>query len=178
MKEAKGPGGQKTEFANPIEILKLRLRKIINLNKEKKKLLDQYMRNSKIIEDAFDQIREATGISSIDEIVTTFIKADEQNHSLYNYVNVLNQECDSLEEQNKQCDKMIDKYERLALESMMSKEEKMKSLKDRADELEAELEISNKECDEVMDSFKVAQNHVQEMVSSFQGSRFTLAVAS
>lgn len=90
VKEAKGPGGQKTEFANPIEILKLRLKKIINLNKEKKKLLDQYMRNSKIIEDAFDQIREATGISSIDEIVTTFIKADEQNHSLYNYVNVLN----------------------------------------------------------------------------------------
>lgn len=55
---------------------------------------------------------------------------------------------------------MIDKYERLALESMMTKEEKMKSLKSRAEELEAELEISNKECDEVMDSFKVAQNHV------------------
>ena len=28
-----------------------------------------------------------------------------------------------------------------------------------------------------MDSFKVAQNHVQEMVSSFKSSRFTLAVA-
>ena len=50
---------------------------MINLNKEKKKLLDQYMRNSKIIEDAFEQIKEATGISSIEEIVTTFIKADE-----------------------------------------------------------------------------------------------------
>ena len=75
--EAKGPGGQKTEFANPIEILKARLKKMINLNKEKKKLLDQYMRNSKIIEDAFEQIKEATGISSIEEIVTTFIKADE-----------------------------------------------------------------------------------------------------
>jgi hypothetical protein len=94
------------------------------------------MRNSKIIEDAFDQIREATGISSIDEIVTTFIKADEQNHSLYNYVNVLNQECDSLEEQNRQCDKMIDKYERLFMESMMTKDEKMKSLEKRARELE------------------------------------------
>lgn len=52
--EAKGPGGQKTEFANPIEILKARLKKMIHLNKEKKKLLDQYMRNAKIIEDAFD----------------------------------------------------------------------------------------------------------------------------
>lgn len=49
-----GPGATKTEFANPIAILKLRLGKVIQTNKEKKKLLDQYMRNAKIIEDAFD----------------------------------------------------------------------------------------------------------------------------
>ena len=57
-----GPGTIKTEFANPIAILKLRLNKVIQTNKEKKKLLDQYMRNAKIIEDAFDQIKDATGI--------------------------------------------------------------------------------------------------------------------
>jgi hypothetical protein len=48
------------------------------------------MRNARIIEDAFDQIKEATGISSIEEIVTTFVKAEEQNYSLYNFVNLLN----------------------------------------------------------------------------------------
>lgn len=47
-------GGLKQEFANPIAILKLRLQKIISTNKEKKHLLDKYMRNSKIIEDAFE----------------------------------------------------------------------------------------------------------------------------
>jgi hypothetical protein len=50
---------------------------VITTNKEKKKLLDQYMRNARIIEDAFEQIKEATGISSVEEIVTTFIKAEE-----------------------------------------------------------------------------------------------------
>ena len=59
--------------------------KIIKINKEKKNLMDMYIRNVKIIEDAFDQIKEATGISSVEEIVTTFIKAEEQNYSLYNY---------------------------------------------------------------------------------------------
>lgn len=49
-----GPGGLKTEFANPIAILKLRLNKVVQTNKEKKRLLDQYMRNAKIIEDAFE----------------------------------------------------------------------------------------------------------------------------
>jgi hypothetical protein len=75
--DTKGPGGLKQEFANPIAILKLRLNKVITTNKEKKKLLDQYMRNARIIEDAFEQIKEATGISSVEEIVTTFIKAEE-----------------------------------------------------------------------------------------------------
>lgn len=55
----------------------MRLSKIVSTNKEKKKLMDQYMRNVKVIEDAFDQIKEATGISNIEEIVTTFIKAEE-----------------------------------------------------------------------------------------------------
>lgn len=56
----------------------------------------------KVIEDAFDQIKTATGISNIEEIVTTFIKAEEQNYSLYNYVNMLNTETDQLEESNKE----------------------------------------------------------------------------
>ena len=91
-----------TDFSNPVAILKLRLNKIVQTNKEKKKLMDQYMRNVRVIEDAFDQIKEATGISNIEEIVTTFIKAEEQNYSLYNYVNMLNTETDSLEESNKE----------------------------------------------------------------------------
>jgi len=35
------------------------------------------MRNSRIIEDAFEQIKDVTGIQNIEEIVTTFIKAEE-----------------------------------------------------------------------------------------------------
>ncbi len=90
-----------TEFANPVALLKLRLNKWTSNNKEKKTLMDMYIRNVKIIEDAFDQIKEATGISSTEEIVTTFIKAEEQNYSLYNYVNMLNSEIDTIAEQNK-----------------------------------------------------------------------------
>lgn len=69
-------------FSNSIVIRKRRLNKIIETNKEKRKLMDQYLRNVKVIEDAFDQIKQATGISNIEEIVTTFIKAEEQNYSL------------------------------------------------------------------------------------------------
>lgn len=88
------------EFSNPAQLLKERLKKWTTNNKEKKNLMDMYVRNVKVIEDAFEQIKEATGISSIEEIVTTFIKAEEQNNSLFNYVNMFNSEIDMIEEQN------------------------------------------------------------------------------
>lgn len=69
--------------------------------------MDQYLRNVKVIEDAFDQIKQATGISNIEEIVTTFIKAEEQNYSLFNYVNMLNTEYDLLEESNQEIKQQI-----------------------------------------------------------------------
>lgn len=72
-----------------------------------------YIRNVNIIEDAFAQIKQQTGISSIEEIVTTFIKADEQNYSLYNYVNLLNSEIDMIEEQNKHIEDEIRRHEQL-----------------------------------------------------------------
>ena len=72
-----------------------------------------YIRNVKIIEDAFEQIKETTGISSVEEIVTTFIKAEEQNISLFNYVNMLNSEIDMIEEQNKSIEAEIKRHEQL-----------------------------------------------------------------
>ena len=42
------------DFANPIVILRRRLNKIIETNKEKKKLIEQFTKNVKVIQDAFD----------------------------------------------------------------------------------------------------------------------------
>jgi len=67
------------------------------------------LRNVKVIEDAFEQIKESTGISSVEEIVTSFIKAEEQNYSLYNYVNMLSTETDQLEESNKEINEHIER---------------------------------------------------------------------
>jgi len=45
--------------------------------------------------------------------VTTFIKAEEQNYSLYNYVNTLNSEIDMIEEQNRNIEQEIKRHEEL-----------------------------------------------------------------
>lgn len=54
----------------------------------------------RIIDEAFSQIKEGSGITDIEEITNTFIKSQEQNFSLYSYVDILTQDIDNLEEEN------------------------------------------------------------------------------
>lgn len=48
---------------------------------------------------AFEKIQQATGIEDIDHLVNTFITAEDQNYTLFNYVNEVNQEIEKLEDQ-------------------------------------------------------------------------------
>merc|ERR1719181_1977704 len=50
-------------------------------------------------EEAFNKIKAATGISDIEELVRTFIKNEDQNFSLFNYVSEQTNEVEKLEEQ-------------------------------------------------------------------------------
>ncbi|CEM33805.1 unnamed protein product [Vitrella brassicaformis CCMP3155] len=50
-------------------------------------------------EEAFAKIQAATGISDIDELVQTFINAEDQNFSLFNYANDLSADIEKLEAQ-------------------------------------------------------------------------------
>ena len=105
-----------------------------------------YIRNVKIIEDAFEQIKETTGISSVEEIVTTFIKAEEQNISLFNYVNMLNSEIDMIEEQNKNIEAEIKRHEQLhemnendKAEVKQNLEKEMADMKDQISAKESQI---------------------------------------
>ena len=50
-------------------------------------------------EEAFNKIKNATGVTDIDELVRTFIKNEDHNFSLFNYVNEQNNEVEKIEEQ-------------------------------------------------------------------------------
>lgn len=50
-------------------------------------------------EEAFSKIKAATGITDIEELVKSFIKNEDHNFSLFNYVNEQNNEVEKLEEQ-------------------------------------------------------------------------------
>jgi len=84
---------------NPVEIITKRLENWQARVRHKKETLDMYIKHINIIRDAFEQIKKATGISNIQEIVVTFIKSHEQTEALNNHLTTLDQEIDLLEVQ-------------------------------------------------------------------------------
>ena len=100
-----------------------------------------------MIEDAFEQIKEATGITSIDEIVTSFIKAEEQNYSLLNYVNRLGTETDVLEETNREIHEQIKRIVERKDLSTNERQALVSSMEDECKFLESEIENANNEAD-------------------------------
>jgi coiled-coil domain-containing protein 63/114 len=67
--------------------------------------------------------------------VTTFVKAEEQNYSLYNYVNMLNSDIDLIEEQNKSIEQEIKRHEELSSMSDAEKENARANLQKQIDEI-------------------------------------------
>ena len=67
------------ETSDSQPLVKNRLRNILLRNKEKIKICDSYRRNMEKIQENFEEIRERSGIQSLEEIKKTFLKQDEQN---------------------------------------------------------------------------------------------------
>ncbi len=59
---------------------------------------------------AFEKIQQATGIDDIDQLVAHFISAEDQNYTLFNYVNEVNTEIEKLEDQLGVIRSEMDKY--------------------------------------------------------------------
>ena len=81
--------------------------------------------------------------------MTTFIKAEEQNYSLFNFVNLLTQEIDALEDNNKYLDEEIAKYQLLAEQNEAEKRRKIQELKNQRDELKENIGVAQSECENI-----------------------------
>eukprot|EP00002_Diphylleia_rotans_P019328 TRINITY_DN3741_c0_g1_i5.p1 TRINITY_DN3741_c0_g1~~TRINITY_DN3741_c0_g1_i5.p1 ORF type:complete len:543 (+),score=158.28 TRINITY_DN3741_c0_g1_i5:62-1690(+) len=82
-------------------------------------------------EEGFAKIQAATGISDIDEFVNAFIKVEDQNFSLFNFVNELNNEIEKLEEQISEIRAEIEKYKSQGINSDNQRKKILKDLEER-----------------------------------------------
>eukprot|EP00735_Rhodelphis_limneticus_P012117 TRINITY_DN5307_c0_g1::TRINITY_DN5307_c0_g1_i1::g.24206::m.24206 TRINITY_DN5307_c0_g1::TRINITY_DN5307_c0_g1_i1::g.24206 ORF type:complete len:413 (+),score=175.76,sp/A8JF70/ODA1_CHLRE/47.31/1e-109,Sec8_exocyst/PF04048.9/1.4,Sec8_exocyst/PF04048.9/21,Sec8_exocyst/PF04048.9/0.064,SpoIIIAH/PF12685.2/0.0087,SpoIIIAH/PF12685.2/1.5e+04,SpoIIIAH/PF12685.2/1.3e+03,DUF948/PF06103.6/1.4e+03,DUF948/PF06103.6/12,DUF948/PF06103.6/4.7,APG6/PF04111.7/9.1,APG6/PF04111.7/0.08,Mitovir_RNA_pol/PF05919.6/0.16,Mitov len=111
-------------------------------------------------EEAFAKIQAATGISDIDELVTTFINAEDQNFSLFNYVNELNQEIEKLDEQIAEIKGEIEKYKGQGVSTDNQRKKILKELEDKLQTTEAKAEQYEHKYNQAMKTINALKNGI------------------
>lgn len=107
-------------------------------------------------EDALKKIQEGTGITDINEIVTRFLEAEEQNFSLFNYVNDINTEIERLEHSISDMRNQIEKYRG---QGMSSDTQRRKLARD----LTEKLEKTNKQTTEYESRYQTATRTIAQL---------------
>ncbi|XP_071152230.1 coiled-coil domain-containing protein 63-like, partial [Mytilus edulis] len=114
-------------------------------------------------EEAIDKIKEATGETDIETIVDNFIKKEDENFALYNYVNELNDEVEHLQ---REIDEMNREIKRIEADGIKQEDERIKVLQEleiRGDKITKETEQGNKklvEINKTLDQLKSGVLHL------------------
>ena len=138
QKEKAGIGANgKLEDEDKLRKKILRNNSVIAKDKEAQKAALQKVQS---YEEAFAKIQASTGISDIDELVATFIEAEDKNFSLFNYVNELNSEVENLEDQIADIRKEIEKYKGQGQSTDNQKKRVLEELEQRLHHTEARAE--------------------------------------
>jgi len=171
------PAKGKDDIVDTQKTLKHLLEKWTNFCKEKKRVIDTYNRNIRLLSEAFAQIREATGIHDIDEIVTAFIKSEEQIYAMYTYFNSLNTDLDQAEERHQE---LLAEYNSLSDTRTQAEDHSAKVEKALLDELRSQQKESDsklKQLEVYANEFSSIQEPFEELMKSFESYGFNLSVA-
>mmetsp|Transcript_2733 Transcript_2733/g.5619 ORF Transcript_2733/g.5619 Transcript_2733/m.5619 type:complete len:535 (-) Transcript_2733:51-1655(-) len=113
-------------------------------------------------EEAFQKIKAATGITDIEELVRTFIKNEDQNFSLFNYVNEQTNEIEKLEEQVMGLRKEESRYTEAAGDESVAQHKQI--LK----ELESKLQMSEQQAEKYESKCNNSQKTIESLKKGIQ----------
>lgn len=91
-------------------------------------------------EDAIRSIQESTGIYDVNEIVAKFLEAEEQNFSLFNYVNDVNSEVERLEHHISDMRNQIEKYRGQGMSTDSQRKKNLRTLEEKLAKTEKKVE--------------------------------------
>lgn len=114
---------------------------------------------------AFDKIQQATHIEDIDHLVNTFIAAEDQNYTLFNYVNEVNQEIEKLEDQISVIKAETDKYKSSGEEFDRTKSSQVLEVEGHIAAAEAQAELYRKRFEAACSTVGVLKSSVSTIFS-------------
>jgi chromosome segregation ATPase len=109
-------------------------------------------------EEAFNRIKDVTGIQEVDELVETFVASEDQFNSLANLINELSSEVQHME-------KELQDTKGLITEQLKGADTNMNSIRLRAlQDLEEKLEKAGAKTQHFEDKFSASTSTVQELI--------------
>merc|ERR1711988_332440 len=114
-------------------------------------------------EEAFNKIKAATGINDIEELVRTFIKNEDQNFSLFNYVNEQTNEIEKLEEQIQSLQDEEAKYAHESGEDVNQHKQILKELEVKLQSTESGVEKYEARCLEAQKTIESLKKGIESM---------------
>ena len=117
------------------------------------------------------KIQETTGTYDINEIVTRFLESEEQNFSLFNYVNDINTEIERLEHSIAEMRSQIEKYRG---QGMSTDTQRKKALRD----LEDKLSRTERKADEYDTRFQRAVRTISQLKTGIHSIFTRIGAAS
>lgn len=129
---------------------------------EKMEVVNSYERVQNF-EEAFNKIKAATGITDIDELVRTFIKNEDHNFSLFNYVNEQNNEVEKLEEQIQVLREEEKKYAQESGEDVHQHKQILKELEVKLQSTESMAEKYETRCQDLQRVIETLKRGVQSI---------------
>ena len=118
-------------------------------------------------EEAFNKIKSATGITDVDELVRTFIKNEEHNFSLFNYVNEQNNEIEKYEEQIQQLKEEELKFAQESGNDVTQHKEILKELETKLQNTEIMAEKYEQRCQDLQRITESLKRGMQSIFSKF-----------
>jgi len=91
-------------------------------------------------EQELSKIQQATGIHDVNELVTSFLEAEEKNFSLFNYVNDVNTEIERLEHSTASMRNQIEKYRGQGMSTDNQRKKANKGLEDKLSKAKAKTD--------------------------------------
>lgn len=125
-------------------------------------------------EEAFNKIIAATGITDIEELVRTFIKNEDHNFSLFNYVNEQNNEIEKLDEQIQLLREEERKFALESGEDFHQHKQVLKELENKlqtTDSMAEKYEIRCQDLQRVIESLKRGIQSIYEKFDVDEGER-------
>eukprot|EP01035_Chromulina_nebulosa_P021348 gene21348-27658_t len=107
-------------------------------------------------EEMIRKIQENTGLYDIEEIIARFLEAEEQNFSLFNYVNDINSEIERLEHNISDMRGQIEKYRGQGMSTDTQRKKNLRNLEEKLIKIE-------KKSDEYEDRYQQAQRTINQL---------------